>query len=100
MKKNAYCRWMSRLVRLLLSVRRDTVWHQDSPGVRVDVIRNNLTRLWRSPEFSDVGETHYLPTALPPNPMPINRRIHLPNTQAQARQALPDAKCLEQPTKP
>jgi hypothetical protein len=68
-----------RLVRLLLGVRKDTVWHQDSPGVRVDVIRNNLTRLWRSPEFSEVGETHYLPTVFPPNPMPTNKRISLPN---------------------
>ena len=74
-----------RLVRKLLGTRIDTVWHQDSPGVRVGVCRNNLTRIWRNAEFSEVGECHLPATVLPTAEMPVNSVFCFPNDQVEAR---------------
>ena len=68
-----------RFVRGIVGWRVDTVWHDDSPGIRVGVRRNNLARLWRSPEFTEVGERHLPATVHPPEPMPKNRRLYFPN---------------------
>lgn len=42
----------------LVGSRYCEVYHQDSPGVRVWVLRNRLTSLFASKMFSEVGETH------------------------------------------
>lgn len=35
------------------------VWHQDSPGIKVWVIRGFWGKLFRNKLFSSVGEKHY-----------------------------------------
>jgi len=35
------------------------VWHQNSPGIRVWVIRGFFGRLFRNKDFASVGETFY-----------------------------------------
>lgn len=35
------------------------VWHQDSPGIRVWVIRGFFGRLFRNKDFASVGEIFY-----------------------------------------
>ena len=35
------------------------VWHQDSPGMRVWVIRGFFARLFRNKDFSSIGERTY-----------------------------------------
>lgn len=52
-------RWYHRLFFTLLRPRKQWVMHEDSPGMKVLVVRTWIGRLLRNPEFSSVGETHW-----------------------------------------
>ena len=47
---------MRRFWMWLLDLRRATLWHPDSPGVRVVVIRSRLGRLLKPTAFATTGE--------------------------------------------
>lgn len=49
----------NQIINDLSRERAKQVWHQDSPGIQVWVIRGPWGRLFKSKEFSSLGEKTY-----------------------------------------
>jgi hypothetical protein len=47
---------LQRIVRWFLDARTERLWHPDSPGMRVTVIRTRFGRWSKSSDFATLGE--------------------------------------------
>lgn len=49
--------WLARLVRSFLAMRTESLWHPESPGMRVAVTRSRFGRWVKPTKFATLGET-------------------------------------------
>lgn len=60
-------RWLRRVLRRLLKPRKQWLWHPDSPGVKVLVVRTRIGRAFKSKDFATLSEPWLIDSpALPP----------------------------------